>query len=177
MNTEFRFAGEQDVSLIFNFIKALAEYEKMSDQVIANEDLLREWIFEKQKAEVIFALENEKLQWINRVPHASTMTMTKDNITFEAIDEFTGYFMDHEPLTQIFAEYENMLNSGNDFSVDNFCKAAKKCWPQGKMAVANMIAYEFLREKMHSGTMETFVVDTPGSGKGLTAPQQRYRKK
>ena len=60
MKTEFRFANEQDVVLIFNFIKALAEYEKMSDQVIANEDLLREWIFEKKKAEVLFVMEDGK---------------------------------------------------------------------------------------------------------------------
>lgn len=124
-----------------------------------------------------FALENENLQWINRVPHASCMTMTRNNITFEAMDEFVDYFMDHEPLTAIFAEFEKMLTSGNDFSVIDFCEAAQACWPKGKMAVANMIAYEYLREKMHSGTMETFVVDTPGSGKNLTAPQQRYRKK
>lgn len=58
--TEFRFATEKDTALILSFIKALAEYEKMSDQVVANEDLLREWIFEKKKAEVIFALENGK---------------------------------------------------------------------------------------------------------------------
>lgn len=58
MNTEFRYATEQDVSLILDFIKGLAEYEKMSDQVVADEDLLREWIFEKKKAEVLFALEN-----------------------------------------------------------------------------------------------------------------------
>ena len=58
--TEFRFATEKDTALILNFIKALAEYEKMSDQVVANEELLREWIFEKKKAEVIFALENGK---------------------------------------------------------------------------------------------------------------------
>ena len=58
--TEFRFATEKDAALILNFIKALAEYEKMSDQVVASEDLLREWIFEKKKAEVIFALENGK---------------------------------------------------------------------------------------------------------------------
>ena len=60
MATEFRFADEQDVALIFDFIKALAEYEKMSDQVVANEDLLREWIFEKKKAEVLFATEDGK---------------------------------------------------------------------------------------------------------------------
>ena len=57
-NTQFRFATEQDTALILDFIKALAEYERMSDQVVATEEILREWIFEKKKAEVIFALEN-----------------------------------------------------------------------------------------------------------------------
>ena len=57
-HTEFRFATENDVALILNFIKALADYEKMSDQVVADEALLREWIFEKKKAEVIFAVDN-----------------------------------------------------------------------------------------------------------------------
>ena len=50
----FRFAFPEDCLLILSFIKALAEYEKMSDQVVATEELLREWIFEKGKAEVIF---------------------------------------------------------------------------------------------------------------------------
>ena len=50
----FRPALPEDCPLILSFIKALAEYEKMSDQVVATEDLLREWIFEKGKAEVIF---------------------------------------------------------------------------------------------------------------------------
>lgn len=50
----FRFASPEDCPLILSFIKALAEYEKMSDQVVATEELLREWIFEKGKAEVIF---------------------------------------------------------------------------------------------------------------------------
>ena len=59
-NTEIRFANEEDVTLILDFIKDLAEYEKMSDLVVADEDLLREWIFEKKKAEVIFALEDGK---------------------------------------------------------------------------------------------------------------------
>ena len=57
-NFQFRYANESDVSLILEFIKGLAEYEKMSDEVIATEDLLREWIFKKKKAEVIFALED-----------------------------------------------------------------------------------------------------------------------
>lgn len=56
----FRYAEETDVALILQFIKDLAEYERMSDEVIATEELLREWIFEKNKAEVIFAMEGEK---------------------------------------------------------------------------------------------------------------------
>lgn len=57
---DFRYAKETDAALILDFIKGLAEYEKMLDEVIATEDLLKEWIFEKKKAEVIFALEDGK---------------------------------------------------------------------------------------------------------------------
>ncbi len=53
----FRFAEEKDCPLILDFIRALADYEKMSDQVVATEALLREWIFEKKKAEVLFVCE------------------------------------------------------------------------------------------------------------------------
>ncbi len=56
----FRYATETDAALVLDFIKGLAEYEKMLDEVIATEDLLKEWIFEKKKAEVIFALEDGK---------------------------------------------------------------------------------------------------------------------
>ena len=56
----FRFATINDVDKILEFIKELAEYEKMSNDVVADTDLLRKWIFEENKAEVIFALEDEK---------------------------------------------------------------------------------------------------------------------
>ena len=55
---EFRFAEENDTALIFQFIKELAEYENMLDDVVATEELLREWIFQKNMAEVIFAVED-----------------------------------------------------------------------------------------------------------------------
>ena len=48
-----RFASAADVPLIFVLIKELAEYEKMLDEVVATEQLLREEIFEKQKAGVL----------------------------------------------------------------------------------------------------------------------------
>ena len=56
----FRYANEKDAGLILKFIRELAKYENMLDDVVATEELLREWIFEKKKAEVIFALEDEK---------------------------------------------------------------------------------------------------------------------
>jgi len=56
----FRFANEEDCGLILSYIRQLAAYEKMSDQVVATENLLREWIFEKKKAGVLFACEGDK---------------------------------------------------------------------------------------------------------------------
>lgn len=52
----FRYATKDDVGLILKFIKGIAEYEKMLDEVETTEDLLQEYLFEKQCAEVIFAV-------------------------------------------------------------------------------------------------------------------------
>lgn len=49
----FRFAVKEDISLILTLIKELADYEGMLSEVIATEELLEEWLFEKQKAEVL----------------------------------------------------------------------------------------------------------------------------
>lgn len=55
-NCTFRTAERKDVPLILEFIKELADYEDLLCEVVADEATLEEWIFEKQKAEVIFAL-------------------------------------------------------------------------------------------------------------------------
>lgn len=52
----FRFAQREDVPLILRFIRDLADYEGMLDQVVADEATLEEWIFDRKKAEVLFAL-------------------------------------------------------------------------------------------------------------------------
>ena len=57
---DFRFAQRSDTPLILRFIKELALYEGLESEVVATEDTLCEWIFDKQKAEVIFALDNGK---------------------------------------------------------------------------------------------------------------------
>lgn len=58
LQPSFRFAQRKDTGLILAFIKSLAEYEKMAGNVIATEELLEEWIFDKGKAEVLFVVEN-----------------------------------------------------------------------------------------------------------------------
>lgn len=52
----FRFAEEGDTPLILQFIRELADYEGMLSEVVADEATLKEWIFRKQKAEVLFVL-------------------------------------------------------------------------------------------------------------------------
>ena len=51
-----RFAEPADIPSLLGFIRELAAYENLEDQVVATEDLLREWLFEKQKAEVLLAV-------------------------------------------------------------------------------------------------------------------------
>ena len=53
----FRTAERKDVALILEFIRELADYEKMLNEVVATPELLEKWIFDERKAEVIFALE------------------------------------------------------------------------------------------------------------------------
>ena len=55
LDVEFRFATAEDVPEILSFIRALAEYEKLLDKVVAPEEALRDWLFEKRRAEVLFA--------------------------------------------------------------------------------------------------------------------------
>ncbi len=58
MSLTFRYAERKDVGLILQFIKDLASYEKMLDEVVADEPTLEEWLFDKNKAEAIFAMED-----------------------------------------------------------------------------------------------------------------------
>ena len=56
----FRNATREDIPLVLKFIKKLAEYEKRLNEVVATEKDLEKWIFDKNQAEVIFALEDGK---------------------------------------------------------------------------------------------------------------------
>lgn len=56
----FRSASPSDADLILEFIRELAEYENLSPEVVATPEILREWLFVKEKAEVIIGEVNGK---------------------------------------------------------------------------------------------------------------------
>ncbi len=54
--TVLRFATEDDTAQILDFIRQLAVYEKMEDEVVADENRIRETLFgERRSAEVVIA--------------------------------------------------------------------------------------------------------------------------
>lgn len=55
-----KYATREDVPKILFFINSIAEYEKMENEVVATEETLTEWIFDKEKAEVVFATVDDK---------------------------------------------------------------------------------------------------------------------
>jgi GNAT superfamily N-acetyltransferase len=57
---EIRYASRKDVSVILQFIKELAEYEKEPLAVEATEAILEESIFDKKQAKVILLEENNE---------------------------------------------------------------------------------------------------------------------
>ncbi len=59
-NLNFRYAERKDIPLILRFIRELADHEKLLNEVVADEATLEEWIFDKEKAEVIFACLGDK---------------------------------------------------------------------------------------------------------------------
>ena len=87
---KFRYAEEKDAAKILYFIKELAAYEKMSDEVIATEELLKEWIFERKCG---------RLEW-------GCLDWNQPSIDFylslgaEAMDEWTVYRIAGEKLTE-----------------------------------------------------------------------------
>lgn len=90
----FRYAKVDDCGLILQFIKELADYEQMLHEVIATEDLLKEWIFDKQKAEVLFAMVDGKEIGFALFFHNFSTFLGKSGIYLEDLyikPEFRGF--------------------------------------------------------------------------------------
>lgn len=57
-NVFIRKAVREDAGLVLEFIKGIARYEKMDNEVVATVGMIEEQLFDKGRAEVIFAVEN-----------------------------------------------------------------------------------------------------------------------
>ena len=53
MELQIRNAEVNDIPTLLALIQELADYEKLSNEVVATEDLLKHWLFEKDRAEAI----------------------------------------------------------------------------------------------------------------------------
>ena len=58
MGFEIREATRADAPLIMEFIDKMAAYEKLTAEVVNDVATIEEWVFDKQAAEVLFALED-----------------------------------------------------------------------------------------------------------------------
>ena len=59
-NFQIRRAERKDAQLVLDFIKGIAEYEKMSDCVKATRELIEEFVFDKRAADVFIGEWNGK---------------------------------------------------------------------------------------------------------------------
>lgn len=60
MTPTFRAAVRKDVPLIYQMICDLAAYENLLGEVVCDEAILEDWLFDRQRAEVIFAMIDNK---------------------------------------------------------------------------------------------------------------------
>lgn len=87
----FRYATEDDSALVLDFIRGLAEYERLSDRVEATEELIREWVFGKGKAEVLFVCDGEKEAGFALFFHNFSTFLGRAGIYLEDIFVLPGY--------------------------------------------------------------------------------------
>ena len=58
MSLKFRMAERGDTQLVLSFIRGIADYEKLSGEVIATREVLERSLFDEHRAEVLFAMED-----------------------------------------------------------------------------------------------------------------------
>ena len=87
----FRTARREDTPLILKFIRELARYEKLEQEVVATEPLLEEWLFDRQKAEVLFAMADGKEVGFALYFHNFSTFLGRAGIYLEDLYVMPGY--------------------------------------------------------------------------------------
>jgi GNAT superfamily N-acetyltransferase len=109
----FREAKKEDISLILNYIKKLAIYEKMMDQVIATEDILFESIFNRKQANVYFILKHEKEIGFAVTYHQFSTFVGKSGLFLE--DIFIDEEERHQGYGKLFFKYLMQVALDHDY--------------------------------------------------------------
>lgn len=109
----FREARKEDVALILSFIKKLATYEKMLDQVKATEDTLLKSIFTNKEANVYFILKHEKEIGFAVTYHQFSTFVGKSGLFLE--DIFIDEEERHQGYGKLFFKYLMQVAIENDY--------------------------------------------------------------
>ncbi len=156
---KFKKAQKEDVKLILQFIKKLAKYEKMSDEVIATEDILFDSIFIKKQANVYFIKKHEREIGFAVTYHQFSTFVGKSGLFLEDIfineeERHQGYgtlffkFLVSQALEMKCVRFEwNCLN-WNQPSIDFYLSLGAKPlddWTTFRMITSDM--QSFLKDK------------------------------
>ena len=102
-NCTFRPAVPGDEELILSFIRALADYEKMSDQVVATPELLREWLRQallKELARIAVERGCGRLEWWCLDWNKPSIDFYTKGMHAVPMDEWTVYRLTGEALEE-----------------------------------------------------------------------------
>lgn len=89
----FRFATKEEIPLILSLIRQLAEYEELEDEVVATEEDMAEWLFQRKVAETLFILDGETVAGMGLFFHNYSTFLGKGGIYLEdlyILPEFRG---------------------------------------------------------------------------------------
>jgi GNAT superfamily N-acetyltransferase len=152
-NFEIKPATIKDVQTIVDLIKAIAEYEKLSDQVQATNETIIEHLFsQKSYAECIIAFENNKPIGFALYFHNFSTFVSKPGIYLEdlfVLESHRGNGYGKKLLLQVIA-LANQRNCGRvEWSVLNWNKPAIDFYESlGAIAMNEWTTYRLNEEKI-----------------------------
>ena len=114
---------------------------------------------------------------ISAVPVSSVVTMNSCDVTINPMPEFLDLFSPEEPVSEVYSKLDNMLAEETGYTVFELSKAVRDCWKSEQLAQHFHLVYEYLREHLKTGKTEFYDTQVPGSRKGLTTPERRFKQK
>lgn len=102
----FRFAEEKEIPLILDFVRRLAVYEDLADEVVATEEDMADWLFRREIVETLFVLDGEIVAGMALFFHNFSTFLGKGGIYVEdlfILPEYRGKGLGRALLAKICA--------------------------------------------------------------------------